>query len=78
MLEKIKIDIVIDRSKILDEAVFMAIEALHKCRNNNGIIAEERLKRAIKGLTIVYDDIEQLTDRHMFPSKHYLMERNYI
>ena len=70
--------LILDRTKILDEAIFMAHCARKIILEEGGVRAEKRLSLAIEGLNKVYKDIEDVTDRHLFPSTEYLQSKDYI
>ena len=68
----------IDREKILDEAVFMAIQSLVKCKQDDVITSPDRLQRAIGGLQKTYDEIKDIIDEDQYPSSKILESKGYI
>jgi len=72
------IEIELDRDKILDEAIFMAIEAKRKCEEGFGPIASERINRAINRLKWLNKELDECFSKSIYPSKEYLESKDFI
>jgi len=72
------ISIELNRDKILDEAIFMAIEAKRKCEEGFGPTAPERIIRALKGLNKLSEELDDCFNDEIYPSKEHLESKDFI
>lgn len=70
--------LILDRDKVLDEAIFWLIEARRKVREGFGINASARASMGIEKAQKFIDKIDNITDRHQYPTTEVLVNQEYI
>lgn len=60
MSKEVNIDITLDRAKVLDEGIFLAICGLEQCRANQFITGVVRLKLAVERIQLAIDSIKDM------------------